>query len=247
MRLWMTEPGLRESWPGVQHGGAAIQRWSTDPGGLSPEECARKGIEALAGLVIFGDVLEISDYTDEMFCACVELHHAVTGTSGGVGDYIGAYFRAVEFKDATYPMAGPRSFKMLMQPLSDGRVLARWNAVDSGGEADEPEGGGPMVDDVSTRIGVGTPLALDAIPEQEEDEAGLPSFLLLRDPGAGWQIWRRFTPESAVSDVDRKESSRDETYTMVFPMMDSNFNWQFRVYDVPGGGVRVEMNRGNRG
>ncbi len=245
MRLWMNEPGLRESRPGSRHGDAAVVRWSDDPEGLSLEKCARRGIEALAGLVISSDVLEIDGYADEMFCTCVEMYHASTGTDGDYGDYVGVYFRVVEFRDATYPMVGQRSFKMLMQPLSDGTVCARWNAVDSDGLT--PDGDGPMVDDVSTRIGVGAPLSLGTIPEQAASDDSLPSFLLLRDPGAGWQIWRRFTSESPVITVDRKEMYRNETYTMVFPMIDSNFNWRFRVYDVPGGGIRVEMNRSNRG
>ena len=130
MRLWMNEPGLRESWPGTLHSGATIARWTGEPDGLPVEECARKGIEALAGLLISGDALDISDSPDEMFCACVELYHATTATGGETGDYIGVYFRVVEFKDATYPMVGKRSFKMLIQPLSNGSVIARWNAID---------------------------------------------------------------------------------------------------------------------
>ena len=242
MRLWMNEPGLRHSWPGSQHGGANIVRWSDDPQGLTPEDCARKGIEALAGLVIFSDVLEIASYTDEMFCTGVELYHAATGTDNGTGDYIGVYFRVVEFKDATYPMMGPRSFKMLLQPLDDGSVCARWNAVDSGGADKSPHDDGAMLDDPATRIGVGRPLALGDIPEQAEVDDTLPSFLFLRDPGAGWQIWRLSTVKMQVND----EAFREETYTMVYPMLDSDFSWRFRVYDVPGGGVRVETSQGNR-
>ena len=240
MRLWMNEPGLRESWPGAQHIGATIVRWSDKPGGLTLEECARKGIEALAGLVISGDVFEISGSPDEMFCTFVEMYHAATGTDGDFGDYIGVYFRVVEFRDATYPMVGPRSFKMLMQPLTGGNVIARWNAVDHNG-LDEAAHGGAMVDDLATRSGVCRPMTLGQIPQQEEGDEVLPSFLLLRDPGAGWQIWRRFTEEG---EAGVGEGFRDETYTMIFPLLDADFNWRFRVYDVPGGGVRVEVNRG---
>ena len=245
MRLWMNEPGLRDSWPGTRLGGATIVRWSEDTRGLALEDCARKGIEALAGLVVFADAFDISGSPDEMFCTCVELYHAATGTDdefGDYGDYIGVYFRVVEFRDSTYPMVGPRSFKMLMQPLDDGNVCGRWNAVD-GSEADEsPDGGGPMVDDVSTRIGAGRPLTLGDIPGQDAGDEGFPSFLLLRDPGAGWQIWRRSTARAGSGE----QAHREETYTMVYPMLDADFCWRFRVYDVPGGGVRVETSQGNR-
>ena len=244
MCLWVYEPGLRESWPGDRLAGATIVRWSVDPSGLSLEECARKGIEALAGFVISGDVFEISGSPDEMFCACVEMYYAVTGADGDFGDYIGIYFRAVEFKDATYPMVGERSFKMLMQLLSDGKVSARWNAVDRGNASESLHGEGAMVDDLNTRSDVCKPLVLGTIPEQEEGDANLPSFLILRDPGAGWQIWRRFSPLTSDGSYVLKDGFREETYTMVYPLLDAETNWSFRVYDLSEGGVRVEMSRG---
>ena len=244
MRLWMNEPGLRESWPGALHGGGAIVRWTEEPDGLLVEECARKGIEALAGFLIFRDALEISDSPDEMFCTCVELCHASTDTDGETGDYIGVYFRVVEFKDATYPMVGPRSFKMLMQPLNDGNVIARWNAIDPSHNAESLHDTGPMADDVDTRSSVCRPLVLGAIPEQEERDANLPSFLILRDPGAGWQIWRRFSPMTGDGTYFVSEGFREETYTMVYPLMDAETHWRFRVRDLPEGGVRVQTVRG---
>ena len=247
MRLWMNEPGLRESWPGAYHAGATIARWSPDPGGLPLEEYARKGIEALAGFLISGDAFEISGSPDEMFCTCVEMYHAATGTDGEIGDYIGVYFRVVEFKDATYPMVGERSFKMLMQPLSDGNVIARWNAVE-GSESGEPVNGvGAMADDVNTRSSVCKPLVLGVIPEQDVGDFSMPSFLILRDPGAGWQIWRRFAPMTVDGSYAVNDGVREETYTMVYPLMDAETHWRFRVRDLPEGGVRVQTVRGAQG
>ena len=246
MRLWMNEPGLRESWPGAFHAGANIVRWSSDPGGLPLEECARKGIEALAGFLISEDAFDISGSPDEMFCTCVEMYHSATGTDGDIGDYIGVYFRVVEFKDATYPMLGQRSFKMLMQPLSDGKVIARWNAVYSSDAGESSHQAETMADDVNTRSSVCQPLPLGIIPEQEEEDANLPSFLILRDPGAGWQIWRRFSPATSDGSYVLEDGFREETYTMVYPLLNADVNWRFRVYDLPGGGVRVEMNQGSR-
>ena len=247
MRLWMNEPGLRESWPGAERAGATVVRWADDPGGLSLEECARRGVEALAGFLIFRDALDISGFPDEMFSACVEMYHAATGTDGEFGDYIGVYFRVVEFKDATYPMVGERSFKMLMQPLSDGNVIARWNAVDRGEGRDSLHDTGAMVDDVDTRSSVCKPMSLGAIPEQDEGDASLPSFLVLRDPGAGWQIWRRFAPTTVDVGYVANDGVREETYTMVYPLMDAETHWRFRVRDLPEGGVRVQTVRGAQG
>ena len=214
------------------------------------EECARKGIEALAGFVISEDVFEIKDFSDEMFCTCVEMYHATTstaatGTDDNFEDYIGVYFRVVEFKDATYPMVGQRSFKMLMQPLSEGNVSARWNAVDRGEAGESVHGPGIMVDDLKTRSSVCRPLDLGTIPEQEEDDASLPSFLLLRDSGAGWQIWRRFSPARGDGSFVIKDGFRQETYTMVYPLLNAETIWRFRLYDLPNGGVRVESNQGS--
>lgn len=208
------------------------------------EECARRGIEALAGFLISRDALDISDSPDEMFCACVELCHAATGTDGGIGDYIGVYFRVVEFKDATYPMVGKRSFKMLMQPLSDGNVIARWNAVEG---SESVNGAGAMVDDVNTRSSLCKPLALGAVPEQDEGDFSMPSFLVLRDPGAGWQIWRRFAPTTVDGSHAANGGVREETYTMLYPLMDAETQWRFRVRDLPEGGVRVQTARGAQG
>ena len=247
MRLWMNEPGLRESWPGALRSGATIVRWTDEPSGLPLEECARKGIEALAGLLIFRDALDISDSPDEMFCACVEMYHAATGTDGEFGDYIGVYFRVVEFKDATYPMVGKRSFKMLMQPLSDGNVIARWNEVERGEGGKSPRDTGAMADDVNTRSSICRPLALGIIPEQDVGDASMPSFLVLRDPGAGWQIWRRFAPTTVDGSHAVNDGVREETYTMVYPLMDAETHWRFRVRDLPEGGLRVQTVRGAQG
>ena len=247
MRLWINEPGLRGSWPGASHSGASIVRWATGQDGLSVEECARRAIEALANFLIFQDALEIGDYTDEMFSACVEVYYAATATDGDAGDYIGVYFRAVEFKDATYPMVGRRSFKMLMQPLSDGNVIARWNAIDDSQAGGTLHDSGSMADDVNTRYSVCRPLSLGAIPPQAEDDANLPSFLVLRDPGAGWQIWRRFAPMASDGSYVGCDGAREETYTMVYPLMDAETHWRFLVRDLPEGGVRVQTVRGAQG
>ena len=247
MRLWMNEPGLRESWPGADHGGATVVAWSTEPDGLASEDCARKGIEALAGFLISRDALEINDYPDEMFCTCVELYHGATDTEANVADYIGVYFRVVEFKEATYPMPGPRSFKMLMQPLSNGNVIARWNAIDLSGGDDLSLGLEAMVDDVNTRFSLCQPLVLGEIPMQEDGDASLPSFLVLRDPGAGWQIWRRFSLMTTDGRNVATDGFREETYIMVYPLLDGETTWRFHVRDLPGGGVRVQTVRGAQG
>ena len=239
--------GARESAESKPGPMGTIVRWSDNPSGLPLEECARKGIEAVAGFVISKDIFGSNNYPSQTFCTCVELYHAVTGTEGNFGDFIGVYFRGVEFRDGTYPLVGQESLKMLMQPLSDGTISARWNAIDRSRGGQSLHGVGMMADDENTRSDVCRPLVLGTIPEQEEGDANIPSFLILRDPGAGWQIWRRFSPLTSDGSYVLKDGFREETYTMVYPQINAEMNWRFKLYDLPDGGVRVEMVQGSQG
>ena len=231
--------------------GATIIRWSDDPGGLPLEECARRGIEAVAGLVISEDVFGTNNYPDATFCTCAEIYHAVTGTSINFDDYIGVNFRLVEIRDGTYPLIGQESVRMAMQPLSDGNISSRWNAINRSSSGRSLESEGRVAEDLDarfldTRARVGRPLALGPIAEQVEGDASPPSFLILKDPGAGWQIWRRFLHmASRVNPADSRQF-REESYIMVYPLFSPEMNWRFRIYDVPGGGIRWEVNSGSR-
>ena len=239
-------PGICDSSTMPQGPSERIVRWSDDPGGLSVEECARRGIEAIAGLVISGDIFRTNYYPDAHFCTCVDIYHAVTGASGNFDDYISVSFRVVEIRDGTYPMVGAESVRMIMQPLSDGNVSARWDSVDGSSLGRSLGDPGLMVEDLDTRSGVCRPMTLGEIPEQDEGDYAQPSFLFLKDPGAGWQIWRRFSSEVSDGQPVVRDGYREETYTMVYPLISPDMNWRFRVYDLPGGGVRWEVNSGNR-
>ena len=223
-----------------------IVRWSDDPGGLPVEECARRGIEAVAGLVISEDIFRTNNYPDAHFCTCAEIYHALTGGSGYFDDHISVSFRLVEIRDGTYPLVGQESVRMVMQPLSDGKVSARWDSVDGSSVGRWLRELGSMVEDLDTRSSVCRPMTLGHMPEQEEGDSAHPSFLLLKDPGAGWQIWRRFSSAASAGEMDVEGSFREETYTMIYPILSPHMNWRFRVYDLPGGGVRWEVNSGNR-
>ena len=63
-----------------------------------------------------------------------------------------------------------------------------------------------------------------------EDEIP-PSFLLLKDPGAGWQIWRRSVRTVDGGEAGADDGFREESYSMVFPLVSAEMNWRFRVYD----------------
>ena len=223
-----------------------IVRWSDDSLGLPLEECARRGIEAVAGFVISGDIFGTNNNPDETFCTCAEIYHAVTGTSGNFDDYIGVNFRVVEIKDGTYPMVGQESVRMVLQPLNDGNISAVWHAIGRSFPNRPLHGPGTMAEDLDSRPLVCSPLTLGTIPVQEEGDANLPSFLILRDPGAGWQIWRRFLHRTSDPESSDKDVFREESYTMVYPLLSAEMNWRFRVYDVPGGRVRVEMRTGGQ-
>ena len=220
-------------------------RWSDDPGGLSVEECARRGIEAVAGLVISADIFGTNNFPDAHFCACADFHHAVTGAGENFDDHIAVGFRMVEIRDGIYPMVGPESVKMIMQPLADGNVSANWDPVGSGADG-SPGDSETLLAGLESRSCACQPMTLGEIPAQDDSDFAQPSFLFLKDPGAGWQIWRRFT--SAISDdrLSAGEVCRIETYTMVYPVLSPHMNWRFRVYDLPGGRVRWEVDSGHR-
>ncbi len=223
---------------------AKIVRWSEDPEGLSPEECARRGIEALAGLVISGDIFGTNRHPDAHFCTCAEIHHAVAGTSDNFDDHIVVTFRVVDIKDGIYPLVGQESVRMVMQPMSDSNVSARWNAIDRSPFGQQPEGVGSAVEELDMLSGVSRPLTLGPIGEQEAANDGPVSFLMLKDPGAGWQIWRRFQYEAGGAEG---RPFREESYSMIYPVLSPEMNWRFRIYDIPGGGIRWEVNSDNRG
>ena len=227
-----------------QNSGARIVRWSDSPGGLSVEECARRGIEALAGLVISGDIFGTNNFPDAHFCACAEIRHVVTGAGGNFDDHIDVGFRSVEIRDGIYPMVGPESVKMIMQPLADGNVSASWDPI--GGTDGSPGDPDVLMAGLERRSGICRPMALGEMPRQETGDTAPPSFLLLKDPGVGWQIWRRFTSEASDDKSAPDNVSRNEAFTMVYPVRSPHMNWRFRVYDLPGGKIRWEVDSGKR-
>ena len=230
----------------TQDPGETIVRWSDGPGGLSLDECARRGIEALAGFVIGRDVFGTNNYPDAHFCACAELSHAVTGASGNFDDHIAVSFRPVDIRAGTYPMVGPESVRMIMQPLADGGVSARWASVDGGHPGIALPETGLLSDDLDSQSAVCHPITLGEIPEQGEEDFAQPCFLFLKDPGAGWQIWRRFSPVGRDGELVVRDGFRRETFTMIYPVLSSHMNWRFRVYDLPDGGIRWEVDSGKR-
>ena len=210
------------------------------------EECARKGIESVAGLVITEDIFRTNDYPDAHFCACADIYHSVIGSGVNFDDYIRVNFRVVEIRNGTYPMVGRESARMVIQPLSDGRVSARWDSVDRNPLDWSLDGPRLLTEKMDAQSVVCRPLTLGEIPEQQNGDFASPSFLLLKDPGAGWQIWRRFSPAGSDGLPVMDDGFREESFTMVYPMLSPHMNWRFRVYDLPGGGLRWEVNSRNR-
>ena len=210
------------------------------------EECARRGIEAVAGLVISGDIFGTNNFPDAHFCACAQMHHVATGAGENFDDHIGVSFSAVDIRDGIYPMVGEESLRMIMQPLADGNVSASWDMVHGSSPGPFPGNLGLLVEDDGLHSRVCRPMALGEMPQQETGDPDHPSFLLLKDPGAGWQIWRRFTSAKSDGRLAAGEVCHIETYTMLYPVRSPHMNWQFRVYDLPGGGIRWEVDSGNR-
>ena len=157
------------------------------PAGCRGRSCARLGIEAVAGLVISRDIFGTNGFPDAHFCTCAEIRYEVIGNTSNFDDHIAVSFRLVEIRDGTYPLVGRESVRMVMQPVSDGQVSARWHSVELGST------GADLLAEAADGLScVCAPLALGEIAGPEREDDNPPSFLLLKDPGAGWQIWRRF-------------------------------------------------------
>ena len=220
--------------------GPPVVRWTLDPLGLSIEECARKGIEALAGILIDGDAFGVSQVVAEQtMTVCAEFYYSELGAEdAATGDFIGAYLRTVEWIEGgniSYPMIGNAKTKMIIQSVSDGIVFARWNDIDFSRGEESIHGVGMMSIDENLREGYWVPTALGDIPSQEVRDQTLPSFLVIHTPAPEWQIWRRFSP------MGGKEEPREESYVRVFPSYDPSAAWRFRTHRDADGGTRVEM------
>lgn len=218
-----------------------ILRWSSDGRPLPLEDCARRGVEALAGLVIFHDVFGVGDSPEGSFCACAIMEHSITGADDDFDDFICVRFLSTEIREGAYPVLGQETVRMVMQPQDDGLVIARWSFV-YGPLGQMPRGNAGTLDaGTDTLSAMAMPVTLGAIPPQPDDDAGPPTFLLLRDPGAGWQIWRRFAfPSRPGFGESATTGMREESYVMVYPILDAETCWRFLVRDLPGGGTRVE-------
>ena len=95
--------------------------------------------------------------------------------------------------------------------------------------------------DMDALSAVAQPVTLGTIPAQPDEDVGSPAFLLLRDPGAGWQIWRRFAVRLEPGCQEPVTTGvREESYVMVYPILDAEMCWRFLVRELPGGGTRVE-------
>ena len=196
--------------------------WSDSSEGLTVEECARKGVEALAGVLITGDEFGVSRAGDRTFAVCAEFYYSKSPNEDF--DFIGAYLRPVELIEGTYPKLGPESQKMLLQPVSDGSCFARWNTIDRSRAEESLHGIGMMAEDANLRETRQTPITLGEIPPQGEEDETLPTFLVMHSPNLGWQIWRRFAP--AVPDG---ATILEERYVQIYPAYQPETTWRFQT------------------
>lgn len=210
-----------------------VVRWTDDPDGVSTEECARKGIESVAGLLITGDAFGTANVPDQDFLTCVEFYYS---TGDGNSDFIGAYFRQVKILEGSpYPSLGQEHIKMVIQPLSDGSFTATWNTIDRSRRDESLHGVGMMVIDETTMSAVWSYLPIGHIPPQEWDDHSIASFLIKKTIENGWEIWRRFSPVSIMGEYVRQEDgSLEETYVQIYPNYDPNSSHSFRIKEEDG-------------
>ena len=193
-----------------------VMRWSDTPDGLSIEECARKGVEAVGGMLINVDAFGIRSMPPgSSFQVCAEIYYS--GGDGG-GDFIGVYFRHVRLDEdenlAVVPKVGTELTKMILQPLSDGSCLARWSPIDRSRAAESYHDVG-MIDPHNMKEAESRPLPLGAIPVQPHEDSNVPSFLFLKLPNestkGNWLIQRRFGPYPMA------DGTKQEDYVAIYP------------------------------
>ena len=211
-----------------------VALWSDSSEWLPIEESARKGVEALAGVLITGDAFGVSRAEDRTFAICGEFYYGKSPNEDF--DFIGAYLRPVELIEGTYPKLGPESQKMILQPLAGGDCFARWNTIDRSRAEESLHGMGMMANDANLRETRQTPITLGEIPPQGEEDETLPTFLIMHTPDLGWQIWRRFAPV-----VPDGATVRDERYVQIYPTYEPETAWRFRTHLEEG---RVEFFQG---
>lgn len=211
-----------------------VIRWTDDPDGLSTEECARKGIESVAGLLV-----KTASVSDQEFLSCAEFYYS---TGDSVTDFIGAYFRQVEFvyhqhhdEKLPYPLVGEELVKMIIQPLSDGRFTATWNTIDRSRRDESLHNVGMMMNDENMTMTNFSPLPIGHIPPQEWDDHCIASFLITKTKANCWWIWRRFSPVSIRGEyVCQEDGFREETYVPIYPDYDPDSSRIFRIKDGDG-------------
>ena len=214
-----------------------VMRWSDTPDGMSIEECARKGVEAVGAMLINEDSFGTRRMpTGYSFQVCAEMYYS---DGDGGGDFIGAYFRPVQLDEdenmAVVPKLGRELTKMILQPLSDGSCLARWGPIDRS-RASESDHNVGMIDPNNMKEAGSRPFPVGPIPAQPDGDSNVPSFLFLKLPNEStegkWIIQRRFGPYQMI------DGTRQEDYVTVYPAYEPE---NIRGYRINLDGTKVEV------
>ena len=209
-----------------------VAMWAMGQEELSNAECARKGIEAVAGLVMEADIFGVYLVPGANFQTCVEFYYSGTDTS----DFIGVYFRKVDiltmefdtsedtpdseasdyYDEPSMIQLGEELLKMAIQPVSDQTIVATWGPIERS-RADESLHGVGMIDTnaASHRVQWRS-LPLGYIPPQAAGDFSVASFLIAWAADTGmWRIWRHFGPRFIA-----ETGYREESYVPVYPDYD---------------------------
>ena len=239
-----------------------VDNWTSEDV-LPIEECARKGLESFLGLLIRADPFRRRSPAVNMGL-CAEFYHAVSPEHNA--DFIGGYLRTVQwmhqlngalvpYADASqesdnemlYPQIGAEMTKVLIRPLSDGRVFIRWNPIDRTRSDESAHDVGMVLDDEWVQSWQGQPIEVAHIPPQPSDNLLLPAFLIMADTSASQIV----PPPSGTDGIDptqwvkgwdvfRYVKSRPspeyiyETCIPVFPKYLPESTWHFRTEVVDG-------------
>ena len=224
-----------------RHKNPSITTWAMPHQRLGVETCARLGIEALLGVLIGEDAFGWAEMTDHELSLCAEFYYARAREQS---DFIGVYLRTVSYmiivdgrlvpandedvvgrRDLCYPRIGSAEMKMVIQPVTDETVLARWNRVDRSRLEESAHGLGMISNDANLKQERCRPLKVESVPPQHDDDVAMPRFLIAH-----------YDEEWAVARAVRSSGDDylEESYIPIFPGYDPGSATHFRLEEVDG-------------
>ena len=166
-------------------------RWSQN-GTMTSDDAARKGLQALLGLVLDEDPFSVPGFPSFHFDLGVSFYYSPGSEEGDfIGVYVYLYLMLAEAEEKEdivnanfggsgefiYPRWGTPFMKLVMQPISDGTVHVFGNQIDTSRAAESMHGIGMMKQDDNIKRWRVLPVEVGTMP-QDDSDGQLSHFLI---------------------------------------------------------------------